>query len=243
MIAGGLSAAAMVSLWESVDGFHPIDRALALLDAVDDGADGELATLPVGRRDALLLELRRRTFGDRVRGFADCPSCAEPLELELSTAELIEATVAPLPSPLTMQEWSVALRLPDSRDLAAAASVADPSAQRQLLIERCLHDPRHHGAPIATAALPADVIAAAGDALEAADPLADLHLDLECPDCGHGWRASFDVEDFLWLELHGAVRRLLRQVHDLARHYGWRESDILAMSPKRRQAYLGLAYG
>jgi hypothetical protein len=34
------------------------------------------------------------------------------------------------------------------------------------------------------------------------------------------------------------AQRLLMEVHLLARAYSWRESDILAMSPARRNAYL-----
>jgi hypothetical protein len=32
----------------------------------------------------------------------------------------------------------------------------------------------------------------------------------------------------------------LREVHTLAWAYGWREADILAMSPARRQFYIEL---
>ena len=39
-------------------------------------------------------------------------------------------------------------------------------------------------------------------------------------------------------ELATQAKRLLREVHFLARAYGWREADILAMSARRRQAYL-----
>ena len=39
----------------------------------------------------------------------------------------------------------------------------------------------------------------------------------------------------------GRALRLLGHVHALARAYGWREADILAMSPARRQVYLDLA--
>ena len=34
------------------------------------------------------------------------------------------------------------------------------------------------------------------------------------------------------------AQRLLMEVHLLARAYGWREADILGMSPARRNAYL-----
>jgi hypothetical protein len=34
---------------------------------------------------------------------------------------------------------------------------------------------------------------------------------------------------------------MLYDVHALASAYGWREADVLAMSPMRRQVYLELA--
>ncbi|HEX2516118.1 MAG TPA: phage baseplate protein, partial [Chloroflexota bacterium] len=36
------------------------------------------------------------------------------------------------------------------------------------------------------------------------------------------------------------ARRLLREVHTLARAYGWREAEILALPGRRRQTYLDL---
>jgi hypothetical protein len=50
----------------------------------------------------------------------------------------------------------------------------------------------------------------------------------------------FDIVSFFWTELSAQAKRLLREVHTLARGYGWREADILAMSARRRQLYLDL---
>jgi hypothetical protein len=36
---------------------------------------------------------------------------------------------------------------------------------------------------------------------------------------------------------------MLRDVHALATAYGWREADIVAMSPWRRQVYLDMVSG
>jgi hypothetical protein len=71
-----------------------------------------------------------------------------------------------------------------------------------------------------------------------ADPMADIHLALNCPSCEHKWMAPFDIVAFLWREISAAARRLLREVHTLASAYGWTESEILALSPVRRRAYL-----
>jgi hypothetical protein len=51
----------------------------------------------------------------------------------------------------------------------------------------------------------------------------------------------FDIGRYLWEELRAQAVRLLHEVHTLARFYGWREADILALSAARRHAYLELA--
>jgi hypothetical protein len=43
---------------------------------------------------------------------------------------------------------------------------------------------------------------------------------------------------YLWAEVHSWALRTLHEVNVLASAYGWRESDILALSQWRRQAYL-----
>ena len=75
------------------------------------------------------------------------------------------------------------------------------------------------------------------------DPQANLQLDLSCPACGHRWQVLFDIGSFFWSELNAWAQRLLAEVHVLASAYGWREADILNLSPSRRQFYLGLISG
>ena len=66
-------------------------------------------------------------------------------------------------------------------------------------------------------------------------------INLSCPACAGAWSATFDIAGFLWKEIHAWAKTALRGVHVLARAYGWRESDVLALSPTRRQIYLELA--
>jgi hypothetical protein len=61
---------------------------------------------------------------------------------------------------------------------------------------------------------------------------------LTCAACGHRWSALFDIVAFFWTELCVRAERLLVEVHTMARAYGWREADILAMSEARRHCYL-----
>jgi hypothetical protein len=93
---------------------------------------------------------------------------------------------------------------------------------------------------IAVEHLPAHVREAVVGRIAEHDPQADTQLSLTCPGCDHRWQALFDIVSFFWSELEALAIRVLREVHLLASAYGWREEDILAMSPPRRQLYLGM---
>jgi hypothetical protein len=97
--------------------------------------------------------------------------------------------------------------------------------------------------PLDPVELPGAVEARLVERIAQADPLADIMLDLTCPNCEQRWQAVFDIGGFFWIEIDNLARRLLRDVHVLARAYGWRESDILAMNAARRQAYLEMVAG
>ena len=49
-----------------------------------------------------------------------------------------------------------------------------------------------------------------------------------------------DLLDCAWTVVEAHARRLLGEVHRLARAYGWREHDVLALGAARRAAYLEL---
>jgi hypothetical protein len=129
-------------------------------------------------------------------------------------------------------------RLPNSQDLAALLDSQDPAAARGLLAQRCVLRASRDGAPVAASELPAEAMAGLARRMAECDPQAEVLLDLRCPTCEHCWQALFDIVAFFWAELAAQVKRLLREVHTLARAYSWREADILAMSARRRQFYL-----
>ncbi|HEY0035838.1 MAG TPA: hypothetical protein VGB66_04075, partial [Longimicrobium sp.] len=119
-----LDSAALLAAWEAGRVLHPLDRALALLAAADPGARrGTLAALPLAERDRRLLALRAPGDGE-LAVYVECPGCAERLELSLDADQLVPADeLAPGAT------WkahgggvSMVFRLPDSRDLAAAAA-------------------------------------------------------------------------------------------------------------------------
>jgi hypothetical protein len=245
-----LTPIGLLDAWERGQGEGPTLRALALLAAAcPETPWEELCALPLGERDRRLLAVREGTLGRRIESVARCPGCGEPLDVTLDTRELRgggsdgegEGEV-PAGGELRRDgALTLRFRLPNSLDLLAAEHCADVEEGRRKLAERCVVEARKDGEPF-PAGVPASLdeadVAALAAALDAADPGAELLLELRCPACGHGWRELLDVATFLWAEVEVQARRLLREVHVLARAYGWREPDVLALNPRRRRLYL-----
>jgi hypothetical protein len=224
-------------------------QALMLLEAASPGASWEdLAKLSVGRRDARLLALREVLFGSRLTGLTSCPRCRQQLEIGIQSADIhvdSDQTDRELLS-VTSGGYVARFRLPNSEDLTAIAGrdeQADEAATIRKLLSRCLVELRRNGRRQKldpSRALPPALIEAIAAEMEKADPQANVQIPLDCADCGNRWLSAFDIVSFLWSEIDNWAKRLLREVCALASAFGWRESDILAMSARRRQLYLQL---
>jgi hypothetical protein len=238
-------ATELLDIWEAGASLPLPRRALLLLAAACPEASGdELAALPVGRCDARLLQLYERLFGAQITAVAACPSCSAQLESCFQAADIRlgpEPPVEPIHA-LRADGYELSFRLPANADLVALNGSADAGSARSLLLARCVIEARNpQGEMVEPESLPGQVVAAVAAQMAVADPQADVQLDLTCPACAHRWHAMFDIAAFLWSELHAWARRTLREVHALGRAYGWREADVLALSPTRRQIYLELS--
>ncbi len=242
-----LSDLDLIHAWEQGLSLAPAERPLAMLAvACPDAPCEQLSALSLGRRDALLLELRERTLGGAMRVFGQCPRCQEPLEFVLPAAVL---RAQPTPNDATKGEesshhdfhaadWRLKFRFLTGEDLVAASQSADVPAARRLLLQRCILQAYHEGIPVDRQEVPHDVIVALGARMAELDPSSEILIGLQCPRCEHAWQVQFDVGRFFWEEINALAKRLLLEVHTLARAYGWREVDILSMSAARRQFYL-----
>lgn len=238
-----LSAYDLLRVWEAGEDRHPLDRALILLAAVyPELTWEELAELSVGQRDARLLTLRERAFGPTLSGFAECSNCAESLEFDVSVADLrVDAEPEEEVGELVTDGLALRFRPPNSRDLAAVVGCGNRDTARSLLVQRCVLRVTRDGVPVDHSELSAEAITTLAERMAEYDPQAEVLLALRCPTCEHAWQALFDIVTFFWAELTAEAKRLLREVHTLARAYGWRESDILGMSARRRRFYLEVA--
>lgn len=236
----------VLEVWETGRDQHPLDRALTLLLAAHPGASrASLASLSLAERDRRLLELRARMVGPAVAAFTLCPACGERLEMEFQTGDLLAGLPAPSAGPWERREGALRLvfRLPDSRDLAAAAGCGDEARGRRLLAARCVLEAWRGEEPVPPSSLSDGEIAVLGGWMTECAPDAEFLLELGCPGCGHGWGAVFEVGAFLWTELSVRAKRVLREVDALARAYGWSEREILGLPPRRRRSYLELVEG
>lgn len=239
------SAAELLDVWEQGDSLDATRRALLLLTAASpDETYDTLAQLPIGTRNARLLALRARLFGETLVAVTNCPQCRERLEIELRTSDLGGEGPAPT-APLDVQVdgYALRVRVPNSWDLMAVEGETVLSVAREKLLKRCLVEMHSAQEMTAQQALPAFVVDAVSERMAQADPQADLELAFTCPNCGHAWQMPLDPVAFLWTEMDAWAHRILREVHALASAYRWSEGEILALSPPRRQLYLEMIYG
>lgn len=249
-----LSTAELISCWDT--GLRlGRERAVALLaeaaftEDVAGGAGDAARTLdpapgpglardvPLAERDARLLDLRARMFGRTVTATTACPSCGERVEITMDLGER-RAEPAAAVMMVRAEGYEVEVRGPTVGDWAEARRCQEVGEAERLLLARCVRSAKRGGEAVGPDELPAAVVRAVEARLEEADGAAGSAMTVECPACGGSWRASLDVAEFLWAELDFWARRTLRDVHDLASSYGWREADILAMSPARRRVYV-----
>lgn len=200
----------------------------------------ELASLTIGQRNAHLLLLRERLISSTLHALVNCPKCAAPLEFTEQTENLLEGYTPPLRKHHRLEAAGLTLdfRLLTSTDLALSGGDC-ASEVRSNLVRRSIMQASRDGKTFAAAELDHSAMAALESALELHDPLCNVWFKLNCAACDHVWKASLDIVFFLWTELRVLVTGILEDVREIALSYGWRESDILAMSPARRRYYLG----
>jgi len=235
-----LDSADWLAIWDHSQTLPPALQSCALLaPLLADGLAGA-ERLPVGRRDAHLLDLYGALLGPQLTAMACCEHCAERLELNLSTADLrLDDPPADAPElQLQWQDYRLRFRLPDSLDLAAVAQLSDIEQARQLLVRRCVLEAAQGAQPISLENLPQGAMQALSEAMSQADPQALIELDMCCPACKERWSEVFDIGSYLLESLDHWAQRTLDQVHLLAAAYGWSETQILALSPQRRARYL-----
>jgi hypothetical protein len=231
-----ISEERLLAIWENPEA-SDADVGTRLLRAGSSAnQDEDPDDWPLSKRQAALLEMRCATFGPTMQAAIDCPECSKRLEFELDGRALLDmhngAGSAAGSSRSELEIRGLKFRLPTPRDLAAVRPLEDEhTAVLELVGRCCLESP-------APETWSRELLDEIDERFEAADPLGNLELTLECPDCRHAWQQAFDVARYFADEIDARARVILVQVHCLARAYGWSEKDVFALSAARRRVYL-----
>jgi hypothetical protein len=189
---------------------------------------------PVGERTAALLQLVALTEQrDDVSLSARCSdtACGESFEFGLSLGALPEPTTGDDP---------VRLQLDSSRALTVRRPTGDD-------LRRWREGRPQTRTDAVSAMLDSLVIAGqvaledeagVSSALAAADPLVDFTVSCRCPVCDAPNEVAVDLERLALSRLGSRQQAVLKDIHRLASHYGWTESEVMALPPGRRARYL-----
>jgi hypothetical protein len=220
---------------------RPSTRSRALLSAAwVDGGGSEHGALSVGQCDGMLVDLRERLFGSRFEAWVACPHCGQGLELAFDAADLKTPVTncGGQPFALSVDQYSLTCKAPCIDDLACVERLRSSEERRVELLARTVLEASINGTPCAAAELPASVIDTLERTLQECDAQILTDLGVNCDACGHQWSAPFDIVAYLWTELERWAARLMWEVSALARAFGWKEMDLIMMTPWRRQRYL-----
>lgn len=237
-----LTAADAIRVWELGQQQLPAERAVTVLaTAFPDRTKDELRRLTLGQCNARLLDMRERVFGPELNGFSECGHCGERLEFTLNSKALRSTDpVARSDTEFTLEShgYFVRFRLLDIGDLDAVSASGDVNTARSQLVARCVLEARCGNRTMTVAELPETVIADLAGRLVECDSDAEVLIDLSCSFCEFKYQSPFEIASFFHMEIGAQAQRLLAEVHILARAYGWREAEILAMSARRRRFYI-----
>ena len=226
------STSDILEMWERGRRLHPLDQGLLALSMALSSPSEDLANWPLGRRNRALFDLHCKTFGSRLQGWTSCSSCGEKVEFDLDANVLVSGQ-AEEPGPQeTLTVGSERFRLPTSRHLAEVMAADDAKSPTIRLLERC-RESRPEPLVLSDA-----MLEEVEEKMASADPMADIRLALLCPTCSHEWDGTLDIARHVWAEIESRARRLLWEVHHLARAYGWTEAETLSLPAARRALYL-----
>lgn len=239
-----LSAAQLITLWQEAWSSTPAERALAICSAANqEQSTQEVVSLPIGQRDKCLIDFRQKLFGRQLSFLAECPGCETQIELDLSTKDISFASPpndSELLSVSADDGTKVSFRLPNSLDLLAIQNASSLNERKRGLLSRCVQNAERDESKISVSELSDVATSAILQAMDEADPQANVEVPLRCVECKNRWSALFDIVSHLWAEIDAWVQKTLNEVHLIASAYGWSESAILSLSPARRQLYVGM---
>lgn len=200
-----------------------------LVDGAGRIGSSDLPSLAICDLDQLVRALFAELVGPAAEIHCRCSACGEPFEFALPLAALAQppekGDAEPGGGLRFRLPGGIVLRLPTVADLVAPAPADAIGADRF----------------VCTAGT--DAPEAVEAALARLCPTASDLVDTECPSCGAAVQVDFDLAIFLMKSLRRERDLLLREVHVIARAYGWSLAEILSLPRDIRHGFVRLAGG
>ncbi len=197
--------------------------------------------MSVGDRQFLVQRLAGGLEMDEVWMTAVCARCGEPFDFMLRFSDL-PVKEAGRGYPFAQVETSrgrACWRVPTGADQKAVAAVSGEQSATRILMTRCLMEISGHDASQAAewvAELPDDDWQRVEASLEAVAPEITTAVQVSCIGCGRESQVGIDP----YFCLQYGQESINADIHTIAFHYHWSETEILALPKKRRQRYLKL---
>ena len=138
--------------------------------------------------------------------------------------------------------YHVKFRLPTGRDQEEAAKAAQSNtvgkAADQLLRSCILHISTEDDEKVEE--LPLSIYENLPNIIADLDPQAELTLNIACTNCETQFSTIFDTGTYFAQELDNHLNQLYSEIHLLAYHYHWSETEIMSMTTCKRHRYRDL---
>lgn len=225
--------ASLISIWEMKQDSTVTENAIRLLSVFTDADNPEC--LSIGERDRLVMAIRKKLFGSKLRGLNTCPFCRVDLMFDVDIDSLDFDSFNGQFTCIS-EGVNAVVRTITSRDIINIQQV-DPTQRRHALLSRCLVTV--NGRSVADSNVLTDEhIKKIEDTMEASDANSLISAEQICASCGKSWSVILDIVSVLMEDIDVYVRHRLLKVCELARLSGWSETEILGMSNCRREYYL-----
>ena len=209
-----------------------LSRALACclreLGGIRNPSPEEVHRLTLCDRHSVVLSLMRAERSE-ISTAAQCPGCGRMAELSLDLGRIRVPRHHPVRGltvarPTRGRVEKRMMRLPRPADVEAAADAVG-------VVAACMNCSREEARRWRSAA---------ERELARADPLGELEIVGQCPECGRQLSAQYDLIGTWLQQVRRRTEDLLQEIHVLASCYHWSENEILRLPAPRRQAYLDL---
>jgi hypothetical protein len=214
-------------------------RRLGSLRAMSEEVAREML---VGDREYVVMKIRQITWGRTVNAVLRCPSkeCNKPMDVMVSLHEMA-AEPRPVKSRYfrkrlrSIPSTTIKFRLPTGADQEALTGFTDEGRAVTTLLARCTGL-----AESEVEVLPEAARREIEEHMEKLAPQADFELETTCPECGRLFLGQAGWPAHCLSEMVSQSAILEHDIHFLAWHYHWSESDVLTMTRTKRRRYVDL---